>query len=184
MQDLLVGGQVALSMVLLIGSLLVARSLSRTLDINFGFDPNHGASVAVNLVMEGYSPDRIKTFRRDLLERARALPGVESAALAGGLPLALDGNRSRVTFEGQPTVPESQLPVAGVYFAGEGYFRTMRIPLVRGRDFADDAFHQVTNRFSEYLRGLPFTVEFHDTIAPHQRSGKHQTIIVERAATL
>ncbi len=54
------------------------------------------------------------------------------------------------------------------------------LKVVRGRDFADDAFYQVTNRFSEYLRGLPFTVEFHDAIAPHQRSGKHQTIIVER----
>ena len=56
------------------------------------------------------------------------------------------------------------------------------LKVVRGRDFADEAFHQVTNRFAEYLRGLPFTVEFHDVIAPHQRSGKHQTIIVERAS--
>jgi hypothetical protein len=55
------------------------------------------------------------------------------------------------------------------------------LKVVRGRDFADDAFRRVTGRFSEYLRGLPFSVEFHDTIAPHQRSGKHQTIIVERA---
>ena len=53
--------------------------------------------------------------------------------------------------------------------------------VVRGRDFADDAFRGVTGRFSEYLRGLPFTVEFHDAILPHQGSGKHQTIIVERA---
>jgi phenylacetate-CoA ligase len=58
------------------------------------------------------------------------------------------------------------------------------LKVVRGRDFADEAFHQVTNRFSEYLRGLPFTVEFHEAIAPHQRSGKHQTIIVERAVRL
>ena len=57
------------------------------------------------------------------------------------------------------------------------------LKVVRGRDFADDAFHQVTRRFAEYLRGLPFTVEFHDAIAPHQRSGKHQTIIVERSRT-
>jgi phenylacetate-CoA ligase len=56
------------------------------------------------------------------------------------------------------------------------------LKVVRGRDFAEDAFHRVTGRFSEYLRGLPFTVEFHEQIAPHERSGKHQTIIVERAA--
>ncbi|HXK16289.1 MAG TPA: hypothetical protein VNG33_00695 [Polyangiaceae bacterium] len=56
------------------------------------------------------------------------------------------------------------------------------LKVVRGRDFAEDAFRHVTGRFSEYLRGLPFTIEFHETIAPHQRSGKHQTIIVERGA--
>jgi phenylacetate-CoA ligase len=53
--------------------------------------------------------------------------------------------------------------------------------VVRGRDFADETFRAVTGRFSEYLRGLPFTVEFCDVILPHQLSGKHQTIIVERA---
>jgi phenylacetate-coenzyme A ligase PaaK-like adenylate-forming protein len=55
------------------------------------------------------------------------------------------------------------------------------LKVVRGRDFAEDAFQSVTGRFSEYLRGLPFTVEFHEAIAPHQRSGKLQTIVVERA---
>jgi phenylacetate-CoA ligase len=54
------------------------------------------------------------------------------------------------------------------------------LKVVRGRDFAEDAFHRVTGRFSEYLRGLPFKVEFHDSIEPHLRSGKHQTIIVQR----
>jgi phenylacetate-CoA ligase len=55
------------------------------------------------------------------------------------------------------------------------------LKVVRGRDYADDAFHRVTGRFSEYLRGLPFKVEFHEAISPHHGSGKHQTIIVERA---
>jgi phenylacetate-CoA ligase len=55
------------------------------------------------------------------------------------------------------------------------------LKVVRGRDFAEEAFEHVTGRFAEYLRGLPFTIEFHDAIAPHWRSGKHQTIIVERA---
>ena len=55
------------------------------------------------------------------------------------------------------------------------------LKIVRGRDFADDAFLSVTGRFSEYLRGQPFTVEFHEAIAPHQGSGKHQTIVAEVA---
>jgi len=58
------------------------------------------------------------------------------------------------------------------------------LKVVRGRDFADDAFLSVTARFSEYLRGLPFTVEFHEAIAPHQGSGKHQTIVVERSVVV
>jgi phenylacetate-CoA ligase len=58
------------------------------------------------------------------------------------------------------------------------------LKVVRGRDFADDAFRGVTGRFSEYLRGLPFTVEFHEALTPHQRSGKHQTIVVERSRAL
>ncbi|HEY3499052.1 MAG TPA: hypothetical protein VGK73_30380 [Polyangiaceae bacterium] len=56
------------------------------------------------------------------------------------------------------------------------------LKVVRGRDFAEDAFEHVAGRFSTYLRGLPFTVEFHEVIPPHRRSGKIQTIIVERAA--
>jgi phenylacetate-CoA ligase len=56
------------------------------------------------------------------------------------------------------------------------------LKVVRGRDFAEEAFSSVIARFAEYLRGLPFTVEFHEAIAPHPKSGKHQTIIVERFA--
>jgi phenylacetate-CoA ligase len=58
------------------------------------------------------------------------------------------------------------------------------LKVVRGRDFAEEAFSSVTGRFSEYLRGLPFKVEFHDSIGPHQGSGKHQTIVVEREDAL
>jgi phenylacetate-CoA ligase len=54
------------------------------------------------------------------------------------------------------------------------------LKIVRGREFAEDAFQNVAQRFSEYLRGLPFTVEFHEAIAPHQGSGKLQTIVVEK----
>jgi phenylacetate-CoA ligase len=53
--------------------------------------------------------------------------------------------------------------------------------VVRGRDFREEEFQAVKGRFSAYLRGLPFTVEFHETIAPHTRSGKIQTVVVERA---
>jgi hypothetical protein len=54
------------------------------------------------------------------------------------------------------------------------------LKVVRGRDFTEDAFQIIAGRFSEYLRGLPFSIEFHEFIAPHQGTGKLQTIIVER----
>ncbi len=56
------------------------------------------------------------------------------------------------------------------------------LKVVRGRDFAEDAFQTVAGRFSHYLRGQPFRIEFHDAIQPHERSGKIQTIIVEHRA--
>jgi phenylacetate-CoA ligase len=54
------------------------------------------------------------------------------------------------------------------------------LKVVRGREFREDAFRAMTQRFSEYLRGLPFSVEFHDAIVPHVRSGKIKTIIAQR----
>jgi phenylacetate-CoA ligase len=53
------------------------------------------------------------------------------------------------------------------------------LKVVRGREFTEDAFAPIARRFAEYLRGLPFSVEFHDAIAPHLVSGKIKTIVVE-----
>jgi phenylacetate-CoA ligase len=57
----------------------------------------------------------------------------------------------------------------------------VRLKVVRGRDFTEDAFESVTRRFAGYLRGLPFSIEFHESIEPHYKSGKLKTIVVERA---
>ncbi|HEX7672367.1 MAG TPA: hypothetical protein VF395_22390, partial [Polyangiaceae bacterium] len=54
------------------------------------------------------------------------------------------------------------------------------LKVVRGKEFDEEAFAAVTRRFSEYLRGLPFSIEFHESIPPHLRSGKLKTIVVER----
>jgi phenylacetate-CoA ligase len=56
------------------------------------------------------------------------------------------------------------------------------LKVVRGKEFSQDEFGAVTRRFSEYLGGLPFSVEFHDSIAPHLKSGKLKTIVTERSA--
>jgi len=59
----------------------------------------------------------------------------------------------------------------------------VRLKVVRGPDFTDDAFESIKRRFGDYLRGLPFSVEFHESIEPHNGSGKLKTIVVERGAT-
>jgi phenylacetate-CoA ligase len=59
----------------------------------------------------------------------------------------------------------------------------VRLKVVRGRDFTAEAFESVTRRFGEYLRGQPFSVEFHEAIAPHDKSGKIKTIVVERESS-
>jgi phenylacetate-CoA ligase len=58
------------------------------------------------------------------------------------------------------------------------------LKVVRGSDFSPDAFQVVVRRFTEYLRGLPFSVEFHEAITPHIRSGKIQTIVVQKKSDL
>jgi phenylacetate-CoA ligase len=55
------------------------------------------------------------------------------------------------------------------------------LKVVRGREYSDDAFAAITQRFSGYLHGLPLSVEFHEAIAPHSRSGKLKTVVVEQS---
>jgi phenylacetate-CoA ligase len=103
----------------------------------------------------------------------------------------VDGRRADTMFDGAGNaVPgivfhvlfsDARQEIVRQFQAVQSQSGAVVLKVVRGRDFADEAFEHVTGRFSEYLRGLPFTVEFHDAIAPHQGSGKHQTIIVERA---
>jgi predicted permease len=134
-QDLLTGAQVALSTVLLIGSMLVIGSLGKTLEVPLGFDPQQAASAAVDLNLEGYSRDRATVFQRDLIDKVRALPGVQSAALAGGLPLGLEQNLNSVFVEGEPEPAPANVPSSHTYYAGDNYLRAMGTRLLAGRDF-------------------------------------------------
>ena len=135
LRDLLVSAQVALSVVLLVGSVLVLRSLNHALTLNIGMDPSHAATVSFDLGIEGYTPKRAEEFRRRLIDKVRAMPGIESAALADGLPLALLINNNTVLFEGQPTPKASDIPLAAMYQGGPDYFRTLRTRLLAGREF-------------------------------------------------
>src|SRR5262249_10453353 len=85
MRDLLVAAQVAMSVVLLVGTVLVVRSLQHAMSINLGFEPSHAAMASFDLGLDGYKEKDFQPFQKRLIEKVRALPGIESAAIAGPL---------------------------------------------------------------------------------------------------
>jgi predicted permease len=133
----LVVGQVAVSLLLLVGAGLAMRSVEAALRAYPGFDASQTALVAVNLRQNAYDERGGRVFFRKLLDAARAQPGVESATLAEHTPLALlDTGAQRLTIEGYEPRRGEDL---GFLWntVGPDYFRTLRIGLVAGREFED-----------------------------------------------
>jgi predicted permease len=134
-RDFLVAGQVALSLVLLVGSVLVVRSLREAANVPLGFEPHGAVALAFDLGLEGYDEQRGREFQRRLLEKAGSLPGVESVGLTSRLPLALDRSNNWIFVEGKPVPKASDVPLAPFYYVSPGYFQTMRTRLIAGRHF-------------------------------------------------
>jgi putative ABC transport system permease protein len=139
--SLLVVGQIALSLLLLIAAGLLVRSFARLLHTDPGFAPDHVLTMEVSLPTTKYSqPTQQIDFFREVLRRVSALPGVQSAAVSAALPLEF----KRITPmlpEGQPEVPLAQRPFIDIEAVSPTWFATMKVPLVAGRAFtdADDA---------------------------------------------
>lgn len=136
-RSVLVASEVALSLMLLIGAGLLIRSLWALRDSNPGFDPTHVLTMAVSIPPTKFADpgQQIRFFNR-ILERVRAVPGVESAGTNDDLPLA-GGSHEPILAEGWPVVPMSDQPEVDVRIISPGYLSAMRIPLLRGRDFDD-----------------------------------------------
>ncbi|MFY9530342.1 MAG: ABC transporter permease [Candidatus Acidiferrales bacterium] len=132
--------QVSLSFLLLVGAGLVIQSLQRIRTASPGFSTEHLLSTAVNLFGAGYDTQRARNFQDQLMERVQALPGVESAAYGRITPFSYRSYSSApVAVDGYQAPPDQQ-PDAEYNEVGPGYFATMGIPLVSGREFtrADD----------------------------------------------
>lgn len=134
-RDLLVGAQVTLSLVLLVGTVLVVRSLQNAVTLDVGFNPRHEVAVSFDVALNGYSEERGKAFERRLMDQLAALPGVESVAMSNWLPLGLAQSNTGVYGEGQPVPKVSATPGAYDYNVSPGYFHTMQTRLIAGRDF-------------------------------------------------
>ena len=138
LRNLLVVGQVAVSTLLLIGSGLFIRSLMNAQAIDPGFTLRRGVAATLLPKLGGaYTDAEAELLYRDLLERARALPGVSSAAVAEFLPLGLAISNKEVWVEGQELGEGEDPPAIDTMAIGPGYFRTLGIALARGRDFSD-----------------------------------------------
>lgn len=131
----LIGAEVALACTLLIGAALLVRSLQAAMHIDPGFRTDRVLITNIDLPQYKYAASaQQKAFCDRLLEQAMSMPGIESAALAGGVPLqSLSMGSFRV--EGQPEPPPGKEPIAHFRLVGPGYFRTLGILLLKGRDF-------------------------------------------------
>jgi predicted permease len=134
LRDFLVTSQIALSVMLLIGSVLVVRSLQHALSLHLGFEPRHAAALSFDLALQGYSEDRGREFQRRLLDKVRSMPGIEAAGMINGLPLTLNISNSSIFLEGKPEPRPGDAPVANMYQITPGYLRAMQTRLVAGRD--------------------------------------------------
>lgn len=137
LRGLLVVGQVALSLMLLIGAGLLVRSFSRLLTVEPGFDPQNVLTMNVSLPTVKYADAQKQiAFFDDLSRRVSALPGVRSAAISAALPL-VPKRITPVLPEGQPEVPLAERPFIIIEAISPAWFRTMRVPLQAGREFTD-----------------------------------------------
>jgi predicted permease len=129
--------EVTVSVVLLITSGLLIRAMWRVQSIDPGFEPQHVLTLRTELPRPKYdSPVRRTEFHQRVLARVRALPGVESAAFISGLPMVTTGLVTPVEVPGHEVRSRRTNPVSHRWVTAD-YFRTMGIPLRRGRDVED-----------------------------------------------
>lgn len=137
----LVVAQIALSLVLLVAAGLSVRSLSNAHRIDPGFDPSNLILAPYMVELRGYDEPRGRAFYEDLAERVKRLPGVESVSAALHFPLTFEVRTTSVAGPEQKSGPIEDWPEIDTTRVAPGYFETLRIPMLAGRDFApeDDA---------------------------------------------
>jgi len=134
----LVVAQVALSLVVLVCGGLFIKSFRRAQTMDPGFNNPNGLIVSLNPSLVGYDDEQSRNFYRQLLDRTRSLPGVEAAGVARLMPLGDSSNSNGPILKEGETLPRGS---AGrtimTNVIGPGFFKTMQIPFVEGRDFDD-----------------------------------------------
>ena len=131
----LVVTEIALAVVLLVGSGLLMKSLFRLLQTSPGFNPQNVLTMSVVLPAQKYTDANSQiSFQDQLQSRVSALPGVASVGMVDKLPLQ-PGNTTIVYAEGEPMPPPGQETEANVRVVNDNYFQTIQVPLIEGRQF-------------------------------------------------
>lgn len=156
--------QVAMTVILLCGAGLLVRTVLALEGSDNGIEKRNMLTMEISLPGGRYTPERRTAYFQQATEALRALPGVDAAAAANSVPV-IGTPRGGTTFNrlGTPVLPIDESPVTVVRVVTPGYFRTLGVPLVEGREFddRDTAGGYVINRAfaTTYLRGLdPLTV--------------------------
>jgi predicted permease len=134
LRNAFVVAQASASLVLLITAGLLVRSLGKALDVPPGFDTRDAVAISFDLETQGYTIDATRVFQRRVLDDVRATSGVESAAIADILPLSNRMSGTQVMRE-EAQGERDRVTVRNARVS-EGYFATMRIPIVVGREFS------------------------------------------------
>jgi putative ABC transport system permease protein len=131
---ILIGAQVAGSLVLLIGAGLLLKSFARLNEVSLGFNPDRLLTARVSLSGDRYADEaRQARFFEELIGRVRDVPGVRSAGAINWLPLSGQRSATRMTIEGEPPTAPGEEPGADVRAVDPGFFGAMEIPVIRGR---------------------------------------------------
>jgi len=137
LRNLLVIGQVAVSLVLLIGAGLLVRGLQQAQSTDLGFDQKNLVVLSMDLTTQGYDEARATTLQAQLAERLKSLPAIKSASLAQIAPFS--GTReTTIDIEGGETASRGAAVSVGANEVSPEYFQTLGIPLRRGRQFTNE----------------------------------------------
>ena len=180
LRSLLVISQVSLAVVLLIGASLLMESMFHLLHQSPGFDPQGVLAFDLDLPDARYGkPEQSADFFKEVLDRIRTVPGVKNASAALPLPLSDNSLRTSFEIEGQP-MAKSDLPRTQIRAVGLDYFKTMRIPLLAGREFSarDDrhAAHVVIINQTLARRFFPNENALGKHIKPGMSAGKSDSM--------
>ncbi|HET9399611.1 MAG TPA: ABC transporter permease [Candidatus Acidoferrales bacterium] len=137
-RNTLIAGQLALATILLIGAFLFIRTVSNLQRVHLGFDSQRLITFQLSPPAAKYSAGKSSQLYRNLIDSLQSLPGVTAAAVCSGIPFGAGAyNTHPMLPVGQSMLPPGTLVPIDWRVVSPGYFKTMGIPLLRGRDFTD-----------------------------------------------